>query len=128
MLMIILAMISTKIKEFQLNHLGLAIFFGVMTIVICIVLLCYRNAARKVPMNYFLLFCFTFCESYLLSAVCAFTNPKVVLMAAVLTFAITGSLTFYACTTKTDFTMFGGFFYICAPLILLCKIYNINFI
>lgn len=39
---------------------------------------------------------------------CGLTNPKVVFMACIMTLGITLSLTIYAMTTKTDFTMQGG--------------------
>jgi hypothetical protein len=37
---------------------------------------------------------------------CGLSDPKLVLMAAIMTMAATVSLTIYAMTTKTDFTMY----------------------
>lgn len=51
---------------------------------------------------------FTLCEGYIVSFICGMTNPKIVFLAALFTLAIFFSLTLYACTTKSDFTMMGG--------------------
>jgi protein lifeguard len=66
-------------------------------------LMCCR-LSKVFPVNYILLAIFTVCVSYLVGIVCAFTEPKTVLMAATLTMAMFLALTIYACTTKTDFT------------------------
>lgn len=66
------------------------------------------------PLNYALLFGFTLCQSWVVSCVCSVVmlsnknGGTLVLMAALLTLAITLGLTYYACTCKTDFTMMGG--------------------
>ena len=71
-------------------------------------LLCLRNFARKVPANYILLFIFTAAEAYLVGFVCIAYDPTTVMIAAVMTLAITVALTAYACLTKTDFTIARG--------------------
>lgn len=73
-----------------------------------LVLICSRDQARKVPNNYILLGLFTFAEAYIVSFICGFSNPRIVFMAAFFTMAVFFSLTLYACTTKTDFTLMGG--------------------
>ena len=57
---------------------------------------------------------FTFCMSVMVSGICGIVynflqedGAYIVLAAALLTMAVTLSLTLYACTTKTDFTMMG---------------------
>ena len=83
-------------------------------------LLCCRNVARKTPMNYILLFIFTICEAFLFSVICARYPAANVLTAAGMTAAVVVSLTIYAFRTSTDFTIFGGLFYIltCALICL----------
>ena len=54
---------------------------------------------------------FTLAESYLVSSVCAIYTPESVLQAAVVTAAATCGLTWYAWTTKNDFTEFVHYFY-----------------
>ena len=68
--------------------------------------------ARQVPTNYILLGIFTLSESYIVSFICGLTNPEVVLVAAIMTLGITCSLTYYALTTKSDFTMAGATLFI----------------
>lgn len=97
---------------------------------ICIVVLfiteiaifCCKKVARqvwikfrlKVPNNYIAMTLFTFCMSVMVSGICGIVynalqedGAYIVLAAALLTMAVTLSLTLYACTTKTDFTMMG---------------------
>jgi len=71
-------------------------------------LFCFRSIARRVPLNYILLFLFTIFESYCLFLVSACYEPQIVISAMVLTAAIAIGLTCYAMTTKSDFTMWGG--------------------
>ena len=88
---------------------GLA--FGLI-FVACMVqcaIFCCRDLARKVPTNYILLFIFTACEAFILSVICAGYPSSVVLQAAGATTGVTIALTAYACMTKTDFTVCGGF-------------------
>lgn len=69
-----------------------------------IVLVCKRDAFRKVPMNYILLFVYTVSMSYLLAAIAATTESDVVLFALGFTVLIVLAVTLYACFTKTDVT------------------------
>jgi len=64
--------------------------------------------------------------SIVIAAICgsvynAFGNQGgyLVLISALLTFAVTISLTLYAFTTKTDFTMMGGALWIIASVLLI---------
>lgn len=68
----------------------------------CSIICC--KVGKVVPINFVLLAVFTFCVSWLVGITCMRTDPKTVLMAAVLTMAMFLGLTLYACTTKTDFT------------------------
>ena len=52
-------------------------------------LLCFRSIARNSPINYILLFVFTFSEAYMVSFICGATNnPELVVMAALMTAVI----------------------------------------
>ena len=83
-------------------------------------LICCRSVARKVPMNYILLLAFTLCEAFAFSFICSFYSVESTLYAATTTAALTVALTFYACTTKTDFTMMGGLMIsICVAIFML---------
>ena len=100
---------------------GLAIGLLISSIVIECAILCCKSVARKTPTNYILLFIFTACQAFVFSVICAFYSAADCLTAAGMTAAVTVALTFYACTTKTDFTMCGGLFFIIS-IALLCLI------
>ena len=98
-------------------HKNWGVFIAAIFIVIlteCI-LLCCRKVARNVPGNYILLLIFTLGESYMVSNICSYyslSQPKVVILAGLGTVLITLACTIYAFTTKTDFTLMGGFMWI----------------
>lgn len=84
---------------------------------------------KSVPINYILLSIFTFCVSWIVGTVCVRTDPKLVLMAAVLTMAMFLGLTLYACTTKTDFTnSLCGFHILVIHLTLIVFLIPMSFI
>ena len=87
------------------------IVFVIVTIVVFIVFGCCRDTARKVPINYILLFSYTLCMSFYLSLLCSFYETDVVVTALILTCGATIGLTIYAATTKTDFTYCGAFLF-----------------
>ena len=60
--------------------------------------------SKGFPINIALLSVFTACESYLVAYICQLYTPESVLLSAVATTAITLGLTFYALTTKNDFS------------------------
>ena len=72
------------------------------------------------PANYFLLFSFTIFETVIVSFGCAKFPFKTIVLAAVMTLAMTLALSIYAWTTKTDFTVLGGVLFVallCFPII-----------
>ena len=90
----------------------LAIVALIVSIIIEVVILCWRNCARKVPANYFLLLVFTVCQSTFFSVVAAHYSTQSCITAASMTVVITVGLTIYACITKTDFTVCGSLFFL----------------
>lgn len=123
--MCIISMVSSSFLNFQVQSSGLFIFFIVLNIVILLILFCCLDISRKVPYNYILLAIFTFSESWIVSTICGLTDKKIVFMAAVMTLGITVSLTLYAITTKTDFTICGGLMFILGMVMLLFAIFAI---
>ena len=87
--------IKNQLIKFHMEHYYqmfiISLLSGILSIISFIFL--FINS-KKVPLNYFLLFSFTFFESIIL----AFT----------ITAGCTFGLTIYALTTKTNFTIFGG--------------------
>jgi FtsH-binding integral membrane protein len=108
----ILSMSSKSFKVFQIQNMALLYFFLIMTIALPCVIVCFQSAMRSYPYNYLVLGGFTISESYIVSFICGYTNPRFVFMAAFMTFALVISLTVYAMTTKTDFTTQGGLLFI----------------
>ena len=59
--------------------LGLAFGLIFVAVIVQCAIFCCRDVARKVPMNYILLFIFTACESFILAVICAGYPTSVVL-------------------------------------------------
>ena len=87
------------------------IIFIFVTIFVCIMFSCFKERARRVPLNYILLLSFTLCMSFYCFIFCAFFDPQDVIVAALLTVAATVGLTVYAIKTTTDFSFCGGFLF-----------------
>ena len=109
---------TTAFAEWQMENIWALWTAIVFSIVFCLMICCVRSLSRQVPINYILLAGFTFCETYLVSyLVTAYTLAgygDLVITAAALTVVMTVALTIYAWTTKTDFTMMGGFLFCCS--------------
>ena len=106
------AVYSTWFQKFMENAPILAVFALLANITTLIMLACSKEMARKVPTNYILLFTFTVTEAYIVGVICSETEPRIVMIAWLLTAGITLSLFMYALTTKTDFTFMGGFLFL----------------
>jgi len=91
----------------------------ILALIIECMILCCKTNARKVPINYVLLFIFTACWAYILTWTCAQYDKMTVLTAAVFTVAITVTLSLYACFTKADFTKLCGRWACMALLLIL---------
>lgn len=107
----------SSVREFYQKNLAIFWICLGISIFLIIPLICCQNVARSVPTNYIFLTLWTICEAYMVATCCSFYSPDIVITAASLTCAITIGLTFYAFTTKTDFTFMGGF--LCVGCILL---------
>lgn len=98
--------------KFANQNTYLQILCQIILLCILLTLLCCNKFFKKFPLNYFLLFTFTLCESYLVSILCANSDPKDVLISASLTCSVVICLTLYAWITDTDFTTFGGILFV----------------
>jgi len=81
-------MSSDSLKKFLVENRGLFSLVLVVEIVLSFTMICCRGITQSVPLNYILLFVFTFAESYIVGFICAFTDPKIVFMAACMTFVM----------------------------------------
>jgi FtsH-binding integral membrane protein len=116
-----------RINLFLYKNIGL--FYGAMTLNLTILfsMVCFPQLFRTVPTNYILLFIWTFCEGYMVATVASFNPPEIVLTAAALTALVSLGLTFYAFTTKTDFTFIGGFLFVMTLVMLFWGIFILIF-
>ena len=119
----LLSFLNDSFANFQRNNIALLYVSIFSSLIISLVIICVRKVARSVPLNYILLGVFTLCESYFVSFLCSNTDPQIVLMAAVMTLGVVGALTLYAVTTKTDFTLMGGLFFIFSIVMILFGIF-----
>jgi len=85
-------------KIFMMRNPGLYIAAAILSIVLCISIVCCFG--RQAPLNYFLLFAFTVCETYMVGGITAQYDPKIVVTAGLATALVTIALTVYAMTTK----------------------------
>ena len=87
----------------NLIFLPLILSIGIMLILVC------TKASQQVPLNYILLIAFTLLEAFMVSFTTIYFNPISVLACAGVTMIIVFGLSMYACFTKRDMTMMGGF-------------------
>ena len=96
------------LKSLVMAHQALAgnflIFSSFAFIALFLILVCNRNLARQVPCNYCYLFAITFCEALSCAIISSIYSFVIVASALGLTIITTLAITFYACTTKTDFS------------------------
>jgi len=116
-----------SVNKFLKTNIHLFYVFLAISLIILLVLMCFKSVARKVPINYILLFAWTLCESYMIATAVSFHDPMIVMFAAVLTVAVTVALTIYACTTKTDFTYFGGILFVAVTILFIWGIFILIF-
>lgn len=90
------------IRKFFRANRWVVIVASVASILFMYAITCFRSLARKVPLNYFLLFGFGACQSLVVAHVASFYNSETVLIAAGLTAAVVLTITIFACVTKTD--------------------------
>jgi len=77
-----------------------------ITIVLICALICFKKVARKVPVNYIVLFTFTFFESLMVGTLCTFYEAQGIFLAAVMTLVLFITMTLIALfTTRKPHTL-----------------------
>ena len=112
------AMKHPNYENLMRHHPGFVVCVLVANIATICCLMCIPAMARTVPWNYAGLAIFTLTEAVLVSFTVVKYNPKIVMMAALMTMMVTIGLTVYAWTTKEDFTICGGMLFIVAFALL----------
>lgn len=83
---------------------GLLIFSTSLFLILFLTLACCRGISRKVPYNYLFLFAITFCQAISCAITSSIYSFQIVAIALVLTIVATLAISFYACTTKNNFS------------------------
>ena len=99
---------SKPAKKWMKEHSYLHYVALVTGIILMLVIMCFKKIARKVPINYILLFVFTAVWSYMVAGFTMYFPAEIVLCAAVTTFMMTVGLTLVALFMKKDITVWGG--------------------
>jgi len=113
--------------KFLINYIAIFYTCCAISFIILIALLCFKKIARKSPVNYILLLVFTLCEAWMVATSAVTYEKNSVLVAGVLTAAVTISLTIYACKTKKDFTYKGGILFAGSCIMLVMGIFFMIF-
>ena len=111
----------TAVKGYSAFFICFLSLFVIVTIFVCVMFSCFRDRARRFPINYILLLSFTLCMSFYCTIFCALFDPQDVIVAAIVTTAATIGLTIYAIKTKEDFSYLGGLLF-CFIFIVACTI------
>lgn len=106
-------------KRFVQHNSWLFIFALIIMLVAMIALACCGEVRRKAPMNFILLALFTFAEAFLLAIATSRYDADAVLMAVGITAALCLGLTLFAFQTKWDFTLCGGFLFVCVLILMI---------
>ena len=96
---------------------------AVVTTFVTMILIYCTSLGKRHPTNMILLAVFTICESYSL-AFLGTKRAEVIILAGLITAAVTIALFFYALTSKSDFTFMGGFLFVAASALLVAGIAN----
>ena len=113
-----------SIKFFIFKNQSLAgnilVFCSLAFLTLFLILACNRNLSRTVPYNYYILFAITLCESLVCGIVSSLYSFQIVATALALTIISTLAITFYACTTKTNFSYYRmGMFIVFSQLFMI---------
>ena len=83
---------------------GILIFSSSLFLILFFILACCRGISRKVPYNYLFLFAITLCEAISCAITSSIYSFQIVAIALILTIVTTVAISFYACTTKNNFS------------------------
>lgn len=126
--MTLIPYLNEPLRQAMLASPGLVLFAAVMGLVFSCCLGCVESLAKSIPINYVLMFAFTFCEAYTVSYISAAVNdPLLVVQAAFMTAGLVLGLTLYAVTTKRDFTVFAGLLWAVGSIFLIFSLFSVFF-
>ena len=121
-----ISLVNEAIMKFMMQNNYIIFFSAISAIIVLLILVCGK-LTNVVPINYVLLLIFTIFESITVAFVTVFYEPISVLSCAGLSMLIVFGLTMYACFTKRDFTMMGGFLFSCSIILIFLGIIGLFF-
>ena len=83
----------------------MAVGAAITMVLVEVVILCSRETARRIPINYFLLVLFTACQSFIFSYLSTAYSFESCLMTVTTVSSVLVALTGYAYYTTQDFTV-----------------------
>ena len=98
----------SKLEDFITSQKILLIIIGGVAVVYIIVIECFLEASKKVPMNYLLFISWMIIELYLLLALCCFCNKKYSLSSIGILVGSSIGLLIYSVIITMDYSYFGG--------------------
>ena len=121
-----ISLVNEAIMKFMMQN-NYVIFFSAISAIIVLLIMVCGKLTNVVPINYILLLIFTLFESITVAFITVYYEPISVLSCAGLSMLIVFGLTMYACFTKTDFTMMGGFLFSCSIVLIFLGIIGLFF-
>jgi FtsH-binding integral membrane protein len=103
----------SKIEDFITSQKILLIIIGGVAVVLIIVIECFLEASKKIPMNYLLFIGWMIFELYLLLALCCFCNKKYSLSSIGILVGSSIGLLIYSLIITMDYGYFGGMISCC---------------
>ena len=118
-LIVLLGFINSTFHELLLTSKFIYILTFILFIMCILIIIFNPSLLQKVPINYIILFIFTFSYSWWIALYTINFSPSIVLISIFLTLVTVVTLTIYAQMTKNDFSVIGGI--LINSFVLLCS-------
>lgn len=121
-LIVLLGFINSTFHELLLTSKFIYILTFILFIMCILIIIFNPSLLQKVPINYIILFIFTFSYSWWIALYTINFSPSIVLISIFLTLVTVVTLTIYAQMTKNDFSVIGGILINSFVLLLSCSL------
>ena len=121
-LIVLLGFIDSTFHELLLTSKFIYILTFILFIMCILIIIFNPSLLQKVPINYIILFIFTFSYSWWIALYTINFSPSIVLISIFLTLVTVVTLTIYAQMTKNDFSVIGGILINSFVLLLSCSL------
>ena len=121
-LIALLGFINSTFHELLLTSKFIYILTFILFIMCILIIIFNPSLLQKVPINYIILFIFTFSYSWWIALYTINFSPSIVLISIFLTLVTVVTLTIYAQMTKNDFSVIGGILINSFVLLLSCSL------